>query len=261
MPHLPVASSVFALALATLATTSGSAQVLCDNSCDTAFDNECDDGGAGSLFATCSLGSDCSDCGPRTAGDASPTSVAGTVCTNTCPTANDNECDDGGLNSIYSICAFGSDCNDCGPRTAEALPTSDDGSVCTNSCDTAFDNECDDGGPGSIYSICALGSDCNDCGPRVIDRVEQVAPFAPGGICNNTCGSANDTECDDGGPNSLYDVCRYGTDCGDCGPRPATDGCSNDCATANDNECDDGGPGSIYSICALGTDCGDCGPR
>ncbi len=40
-----------------------------------------------------------------------------------------------------------------------------------------------------------------------------------GGMCTNTCSSANDGECDDGGPNSLYNVCSLGTDCGDCGPR------------------------------------------
>ena len=39
-----------------------------------------------------------------------------TVCTNTCRTANDNECDDGGPQSLYSICAYGSDCDDCGER-------------------------------------------------------------------------------------------------------------------------------------------------
>jgi hypothetical protein len=50
------------------------------------------------------------------------------------------------------------------------------------------------------------------------------APAAPaaapqGGNCTNTCRTANDNECDDGGPNSLYSVCALGTDCNDCGPR------------------------------------------
>lgn len=252
--------SVLAALVVSLFASGASAQVLCDNSCTTAFDNECDDGGTNSMYSTCTLGSDCSDCGPRTTGDAFPVPTPGALCTNTCSTANDNECDDGGPNSMYAICALGSDCNDCGPRGAEALPPAGS-EICQNSCSTAFDNECDDGGPGSMYSICALGSDCNDCGPRIVGTIEQIAPIVAGGVCSNTCGSANDNECDDGGPNSLYNVCRYGTDCGDCGPRPPTGGCSNSCATANDNECDDGGPGSIYSICALGTDCGDCGPR
>ena len=37
--------------------------------------------------------------------------------------------------------------------------------------------------------------------------------------CDNSCASANDAECDDGGPGSLYDICEYGSDCNDCGVR------------------------------------------
>ena len=39
---------------------------LCDNSCRYARDGECDDTGTGGL-GYCSLGTDCSDCGTRTA--------------------------------------------------------------------------------------------------------------------------------------------------------------------------------------------------
>ena len=39
-----------------------------------------------------------------------------------------------------------------------------------------------------------------------------------GSLCTNTCEYANDGECDDGGPESLYDDCELGTDCADCGP-------------------------------------------
>ncbi len=75
--------------------------------------------------------------------------------------------------------------------------------------------------------------------------------------CTNTCASANDNECDDGGPNSLYSICELGTDCNDCGMRQ----CSNTCATSGDGECDDGGPNSLYDVCGFGTDCSDCGVR
>ena len=40
-----------------------------------------------------------------------------------------------------------------------------------------------------------------------------------GGACTNDCATANDGECDDGGPGALYDLCGLGTDCNDCGPR------------------------------------------
>jgi hypothetical protein len=46
----------------------------------------------------------------------------------------------------------------------------------------------------------------------------------PGGssqalFCSDVCPSRGDGECDDGGANSAYFVCRYGEDCSDCGPR------------------------------------------
>jgi len=37
----------------------------CNNTCGTYGDNECDDGGPGSHFSLCDLGTDCADCGPR----------------------------------------------------------------------------------------------------------------------------------------------------------------------------------------------------
>jgi hypothetical protein len=239
---------------------SSEASAQCTNACPTAHDGECDDGGPGSLYSICDYGTDCGDCGPR--GAAMP--VANTGCSNTCGTANDGECDDGGAGSLYSICDLGTDCNDCGPRNMarQVAPSNQGGTAgCTNTCGTSNDGECDDGGPGSMYSICDLGTDCNDCGARQLGAVQQQAAPRPNTICVDTCGAANDGECDDGGPNSFYDVCRYGTDCGDCGPRSPIQGCSNTCGTANDGECDDGGPNSMYSICDLGTDCADCGPR
>ena len=38
-------------------------------------------------------------------------------------------------------------------------------------------------------------------------------------LCTNTCRFADDGECDDGGPGADYDLCEYGSDCIDCGPR------------------------------------------
>lgn len=38
------------------------------------------------------------------------------MCTNTCMFEEDDECDDGGQNSVYWLCALGTDCADCGPR-------------------------------------------------------------------------------------------------------------------------------------------------
>ncbi len=145
-------------------------------------------------------------------------SSAHAQCTNTCSTSFDGECDDGGPNSLYSICDLGTDCNDCGPRGGGAT-TNTGGTLCTNTCMTSNDNECDDGGPNSLYSICDLGTDCNDCGPRSAGA--SSGGGGGGGLCTNTCSTSFDNECDDGGPNSLYSICPLGTDCADCGPRNA----------------------------------------
>ena len=37
----------------------------CSNTCSSSGDGECDDGGPGSLYDVCALGTDCDDCGPR----------------------------------------------------------------------------------------------------------------------------------------------------------------------------------------------------
>ena len=88
------------------------------------------------------------------------------------------------------------------------------------------------------------------------------------------CPYTADGDCDDGGPGHDYDICAFGADCTDCGPRePAalppspppppslSPGvlCSNSCTYATDGDCDDGGSGSEYELCDFGTDCTDCG--
>jgi hypothetical protein len=39
-----------------------------------------------------------------------------TICLNTCTHSGDGECDDGGKDSSYSDCVYGTDCKDCGVR-------------------------------------------------------------------------------------------------------------------------------------------------
>ena len=40
----------------------------------------------------------------------------GDICSDACPFAFDQQCDDGGDGSEFSICGIGTDCDDCGPR-------------------------------------------------------------------------------------------------------------------------------------------------
>jgi len=51
------------------------------------------------------------------------------------------------------------------------------------------------------------------------DGASTLRALVPGEVCTEACASARDGECDDGGPDSLYAVCAFGSDCGDCGIR------------------------------------------
>src|SRR5690554_2735869 len=100
--------------------------------------------------------------------------------------------------------------------------------VCENTCGSAGDGQCDDGGTGAQFDSCAYGTDCSDCGSRPVIEEPDPDPDPepdPDPICADTCQYANDGECDDGGPSAAYDVCTYGTDCGDCGARDARRTC------------------------------------
>jgi hypothetical protein len=43
----------------------GSCSGKCEDTCAFANDGVCDDGGSGSQFSVCELGTDCADCGER----------------------------------------------------------------------------------------------------------------------------------------------------------------------------------------------------
>jgi len=67
------------------------------------------------------FGSGRPDIGPRDLGgpaDLGRDSGSGgsTLCTNTCTYDADGDCDDGGPGSDFSLCDYGTDCTDCGPR-------------------------------------------------------------------------------------------------------------------------------------------------
>jgi hypothetical protein len=65
----------------------------------------------------------------------------------------------------------------------------------------------------------ASGQDDVCAGDRGAAADEGFAPPRAIPVCADTCASAWDGECDDGGPGALYAVCYLGTDCGDCGDR------------------------------------------
>ena len=88
---------------------------LCSETCGHRDEGVCEDGGEGSKYSDCPLGTDCKDCGPRF--------DWGTDCFNSCSLAKDTTCDDGGAGAQWSSCSYGTDCMDCGPRLRmEPLP-------------------------------------------------------------------------------------------------------------------------------------------
>ena len=113
------------------------------------------------LTASFSLNNMAADCGNRPNQDQD--------CVNTCPYSFDGVCDDGGNFSSSSVCAFGTDCGDCGSRGAV---------LCSDTCKTAANGYCHDGGTGSGGSDCAYGTDCTDCGVRVPLQSVSGAPGA-----------------------------------------------------------------------------------
>ena len=198
----------------------------------------------------------------------------------------DGYCDDGGDGSEYDICAFGTDCDDCGVRRQEEYcprecPPSHPccshnnsffpiGQVNHGLCypDLSF-AEISAYNP---FSGLHCTADHPTCMHPPSPHLPPSPPFPPPPLlCIDDChyngrDMTSDGICNDGGPGSEFSklVCTYGHDCTDCGDR--VDGmCTNECTglygIPTDGVCDDGGPGSTHSTCSLGTDCNDCGLR
>ena len=138
----------------------------------------------------------------------------GILCSNSCYTAwaDDGFCDDGGPGSTLPLCAYGTDCTDCGLRSSSGAPSppppnpppsppippfSPGGALCSNTCSwedfdgspisAAGDGLCDDGGPGSLYtSTCEYGTDCTDCGIRDASGAPPTPP--PPNVFTTTAG-------------------------------------------------------------------------
>jgi len=126
------------------------------NTCSFAFDGDCDDGGTGSHYSTCSFGTDSADCGD-----------------DSCAHRRDGDCDDGGPGSEFGLCALNTDRTDCFSRRGYGHVMVN--SMCTNTCISSRDGDCDDGGWGSEYSLCHVGTDCRDCGSRSFNYLRAEA--------------------------------------------------------------------------------------
>ena len=121
------------------------------NSCEYAFDGQCDDGRTGAAFKLCDAGTDEYDCQALDEDN---------LDFNQCFYSYNGRCDDGRRGSETSLCRFKTDEVDC-----EGLPYVDD-ILGPNSCIYAKDNQCDDGRPGAKSNLCAPGTDQLDCEPK-----------------------------------------------------------------------------------------------
>jgi hypothetical protein len=174
--------------------------VLCSDQCSWADDDFCDDGGAGSVTAVCSFGSDCADCGPRWADDApsdtaivsDPWGIDAETGTLVATDSDDTDTDTDTLRDTAAIDTSGS------PIDSDSDPDSDS--------EPTLETDLQDS---DIHD-----SDGNDSDPSDTSSM----------ICLDTClFFADDGYCDDGGPNAVSDFCSFGEDCSDCGSRSLSD--------------------------------------
>lgn len=151
--------------------------VVCDDSCEFAFDGVCDDGsedssyyyyGESSYYLDDDLGGYYGGYDEEGySGEADDEGAYGAA-------YDDYYMADDGY--LVSACVEGTDCTDCGGVDAiidySKVPEPDSGiETCTNTCPYARDGVCDDP-RGANY--CKLGTDCQDCGPLGADNFTRA---------------------------------------------------------------------------------------
>ena len=128
---------------------------------------------------------------------------------------HDGQCRDGGPNSVDHLCAYGTDCTDCGARALNpppALPPPSAPPPLT---------------PPRLPPPDAPPPTPPGAPPTPPPAHPPPPPFSPGGyLCTDTCTASdidgprdytNDGFCDDGRTGASSSVCALGTDCTDCG--------------------------------------------
>lgn len=218
----------------------------------------CQDGGPQSLYSdsstSCSIGTDCADCGPRCVSSVTPLpppsppiftpqspsspspapqlpldisqNCPNYVCQNTCTLTVENF---NSLNGVFTVD---------GNMTRSVVNDGCCDEIGRDQVRTRYDlpycNTIRDINSNTAYRVlnknCDQGTDCLDCGGYCSNQpLYSVTPPSPsiyceGGefVCINSqddCLHINDGYCDDGGLGSEFSQCRLGFDCGDCGTR------------------------------------------
>jgi len=248
----------------------GAGETKCFETCTHASDTDCDDGGDGSEYSLCDIGTDCVDCGPRLAlppppspplpTPARPIWYGSTVCLESCVHTADGDCDDGGPGAEYVLCEWGTDCIDCGSRSALPPPPPPLPPGCTSEhevdhrCGPEYDDAvCDEGRCCSEHEWC--GSSTDHCNANSYEEYSD-GNCNPGGD-DGDCVSEQDTghRC---GPNYDDAVCDEGRCCSQ------HEWCGDSADHCNDNSLvlhSDGNGCASDSACASEGDVGHrCGP-
>lgn len=144
----------------------------------------------------------------------------------------------------------------CDPSASDAcelgLPgqrclTTDSSGVCVSSCEgfcpdrsgfsTTFCVSLDGGATGTCLPMatggCPPGTSAREMSRHVGSSgasmrtgtvcAPSATPEPPRGLCADSCASAGNGTCEDGGADSVFSDCAFGTDCGDCGVRDPGD--------------------------------------
>ncbi|MBI5494984.1 MAG: hypothetical protein HY904_08135 [Deltaproteobacteria bacterium] len=190
----------------------GGTTTLCAETCRFAGDNECDDGGAGSVTALCDLGSDCHDCGARTVGSSSggssSSSSSGAPAAMGQPCTANGQCADGTcLTELRDGWPGGYCTKSCQDQTTCGSTGFCSGDLgvclrrCTGSGDCRSDYPCMDpawsgtttctpyaNGTGDVGAPCTTFRDCK--GGSLGYCVTETRGW-PGGYCTSECQGGN----------------------------------------------------------------------
>ena len=162
----------------------------------------------------CAVDNDCSESETCMQGICTYDGMA--LCTRTCAYDDDGSCDDGGADSNFSLCEFGTDCRDCGPR-------------CRNSEECEPGEDCQMGScVGGAEIECTRDRDCpedqrcvnRNCRPRPPRNCDLDDDCPQGNYCNRG-------QCEEGQrPCEVEDDCGANQQCqnGFCVPS-GEDGC------------------------------------
>lgn len=128
----------------------------------------------------------------RPSASPTPTPMPSALCSNTCEFANDGDCDDGGPGHDFDLCALGTDCGDCGPRSP-TTPAGDPRQACQPANETCESNaSCCEGavcinnalgdGVARCADTCSTNADCSSGCCASLEGGGQAC--APSSICD-----------------------------------------------------------------------------